>query len=225
MHTLMVSWMLATVLPVDVDSVLCFAFRVPQSHDPFLKKLSDYLHKSKAGQEEVAQTQPVSKHDNQHSWYQDMSLTSDMKTKARVFKALAEATGKSKSIKFVIAHLIEKDHTNNGADILLFNSGPPKRYQSPDKPGKPKALCVTQDSIQLEWSKPQQEVTSYTIFTARKPVAVEQKYDWGSWCERLQSSLSSTQSIRVRRSRIDSKTIWNRYCDQLETKDMYNISV
>ena len=33
-------------------------------------------------------------------------------------------------------------------------------------------------------------------------VAAEQKYDWGGWRERLQSSHLSARSIRVRRAKI-----------------------
>ena len=62
-----------------------------------------------------------------------------------------------------------------GAGILSENSDPIDLMQQPlveisgdfpSKPGKPKALAITHDSIQLEWTKPErgaESITSYTI--------------------------------------------------------------
>ena len=151
----------AIITDLDIEHVLCFAFRVAKSHNPFLEAMFSYLRTSETSHEYV-RAQTVSKH-----WYQDKALINDIKTKAKAFKSFANVNKESEATKFVVTDLSEEsDDTDEGADILLYSGGPPEHYEPPSQPGTPKSSSVAHDSIQLTWSKPQygsQNIQSYTV--------------------------------------------------------------
>ena len=149
-----------TLMDLSLSYAICFAFKVPCGNDPFLQKLSDYLNDSSCTEQS---TQLMTK-----EWFQDMTLISEIKAKAKVFKALASATGKSESIKFLVTHL-EEDDTKKGSAILLYNgSGPLESYQPPDKPSKPEMIWAASDRIYFTWSAPQNGKPTHYTFCYRQ---------------------------------------------------------
>ncbi len=151
----------AIITDLDIEHVLCFAFKVAKSCNPFLEAMYSYLLTSETSHENA---QSISKH-----WYQDKALINDIKTKARTFKSFANVNKESEAMKFIVTDLSEEldsDSPEEGADILLYSGGPPEQYEPPSQPGTPKSSSTTHDSIQLTWSKPQygsQNIQSYTV--------------------------------------------------------------
>ena len=148
----------AIIADLDINHVLCFAFKVAGSCCIFLDTMFNYLLASEMSH---AQTKPK-------SWCQNKALINDMKTKAKVFKSFAKANEDSADTKFIVTDLSEEndDMPDEGADILLYSGGPSESYEPPSQPGKPKCSSITHDSIQLTWSKPQygsKNIQSYTV--------------------------------------------------------------
>ena len=96
-----------------------------------------------------------------------MTYISEIKSKARIFKALATATGKNESVKFVVTYI--DGVTDKGADILRYDeNGKREIFLPPDKPDKPILQSTGYDNVQLSWSKPQDGAKSHTILYQQK---------------------------------------------------------
>ena len=158
----------ALVCDLGIDYVLCFGFTAAGSHSPFLDELNSYLQTGDTNQITTKQ------------WFRQNSLINDMKTKAKIFKAFAQANRDNPGAKFAVIDISEEENTiEKGADILLYKSGVPESYEPPVITDKPEALGITHNSIEIKWSKPlygSQNVSSYTVlYKKENNLWIEQK--------------------------------------------------
>ena len=147
----------------DSDYLVCFAFHVALEDDTFIHLLQqddgvdqhrDSLHKS---------SQPL-------KWYTNTELMKKITSNIEHFKTFMENNSKNKSTRFVVTNYASNTgvalNEPNSASILLYEGTTCKVWEPPGPPGKPTTKEITNNSVQLEWSKPEygsQSVECYQV--------------------------------------------------------------
>ena len=136
------------------ETILCFDFNILAGNDSCLQKMEAYLR-----EETVSQELQVQK-----SWYK----TREMRQAFQRFVNFVKTNTGREGVKYVV--------TNGSGDttesiekvgvLFMYEDACPTMFEPPDQPGKPQALSVTHNSIQLKWDKPNYGATSVQSYTA-----------------------------------------------------------
>ena len=150
------------ILDLKYEYVLSFDFKVPKKNDDFLQGMNSILRNEGKGVSQSTQDG----FPKQLQWFNNDTITSDIRLKATRFTTFAKANSESERVKFIARDKSEDDvDSNKGADLLLYKNGIPSVFEPPSQPGKPLASNVTHESIHLEWNPPQFGVTSIKYYT------------------------------------------------------------
>ena len=144
----------AIVNNIDYDYVVCFSIKVASSDDEHLHKMRAYLCSQDSSNQTIATP-----------WFNNEELRTAMRQQVRQFTTFAEANKENEKAKFVMAENCDED-SDNGSAILLFENGMSQEFDPPGNPGKIKICGITNCSIRLEWSKPEngyESVEQYTV--------------------------------------------------------------
>ncbi|CAG0878966.1 unnamed protein product [Darwinula stevensoni] len=128
----------------EIANTVCFVFRASPKTDICLERVSQYLKRKGTDSSSPQNETPK-------SWYKDKDIMMSLEADAKNFMHSFEANKSQKHLKFVVTedHLREKSH-----DIILYEGGTPRRFVPPGKPGIPKVLEVTHDTVLLSWDSP-----------------------------------------------------------------------
>ena len=150
----------------DVSTILCFDFNITQKSDGQLENMEAYLRTGEVSQAASnLQSQAVL------PWYKDPDVKQAMKQQIQFFLSMARANSSRQDVLYVVTSS-QHDAMACTAEstqlplIVLYENSMSSIFDPPDQPGKPHAIKVTQDSIQLEWDEPTHgasNVRSYTI--------------------------------------------------------------
>ena len=136
-----------SALDIGHDHILSFEFKTLKKEDPFLQSTLSFLRNREVSQRPQA------------SWLKTESMHQDLCHKIKQFSSFCEANSGSKEVSFIVTDNSEEevmdDPTNKGAVIMHYENGTPfGEFDPPGRPGKPKAISVEHDSIELEWKAP-----------------------------------------------------------------------
>ena len=138
----------------DEETVLCFDFNVSAGKDFNFTKMEAYLRGRTVSQELQGQK----------AWYK----TQEMRQAFQQFVNFVKINAGREGVKYVVTNG-SGDTTEGDCEVgvmLLYIDACPTKFEPPDQPGKPQALSVTHNSIQLKWAKPKYGATSVQYYTA-----------------------------------------------------------
>ena len=155
------------LLPGDLETIVindeenyfvCFCFQMFKPSDAKLEEMRTFLH-----------TQQYSgKLKEVDSWSKDKNVLERMRKQFRKFTAFERANEKQKKVKFIVADISDQEYLGT-TNILLYKNGEKKHFDPPTHPGVISAdqNQVSQNSITLEWPKPEhgyESVQHYIVY-------------------------------------------------------------
>ncbi len=139
------------------DYVICLSLKVAPNEDQHLKQMRAYLNSQDVCQS-LSHVTP---------WFKNKELMGNMRRQFRQFTMFAEANKENDKTKFIVTECDDED-SKCGSAIQLFENGISEVFDPPGNVDKIKASSesITQNSVRLEWSKPEygfKSVECYTI--------------------------------------------------------------
>lgn len=150
----------------DVSTILCFDFNITHNSDGQLEDMEAYLRTGEVSHAASnVQSQAV------RPWYKDPDVKQAMKRQIRYFLSMAQANSSRQDVLYVVTSSQHNAMACTAESsqlplIVLYEHSMSSIFDPPDQPGKPHAIKVTQDSIQLKWDEPTHganNVQSYTV--------------------------------------------------------------
>ncbi|CAG0878536.1 unnamed protein product [Darwinula stevensoni] len=129
---------------LKITSTICFVFGVGSKTDAYLERISAYLKGEELDSSSLEREIP-------QFWFDDEDIMRALQADTSNFLSFFKANKSKSNLTFVVT---EKQLQKTSHDIFLFESGVFRRFVPPGIPGSPKALEVTQDTIQLSWESP-----------------------------------------------------------------------
>ncbi|CAG0902838.1 unnamed protein product, partial [Darwinula stevensoni] len=128
---------------MKITHAVSFVFQVTPKTDEYLEQMTQFVDGKMDGFS--------LKQDIQTFWYKDKKIIEALQTNARHFMEFLNANESHSHLKFVVTEyqLREKIH-----DIVLYERGVPRSFVPPGKPGVPKLIKVTHNSIHFNWKPP-----------------------------------------------------------------------
>jgi len=161
----------AIVYGLKLERVICFSFPATGEDDAYLQCLSDYIQTPQVKQR-LGDALPL-------QWHEDKNTVEDMRFQAQQFQNFFEANRTQRSTKFVVSSrdALEISGSEGAVTVLINAVGIPENFFPPSQPGVPTPTKVTNDSIQLTWSRPKsgaESVQWYTISYSKETDSTKQ---------------------------------------------------
>uniref|UniRef100_A0A4W3ISL6 Stonustoxin subunit alpha-like n=1 Tax=Callorhinchus milii TaxID=7868 RepID=A0A4W3ISL6_CALMI len=142
------------ILDMNIEYVICFMFTSLHQEDLYLLEMAKHLRS-----ETTENTQlPTS---DQNQWIHSVTVSREMRKRARLFLRFHKANKADKNTKFIVASEPDEEHV--GASIYLYEGGDlvNRCFKPPAQPQAPSVCGKTHDSVKLrlQWC----DISSLTL--------------------------------------------------------------
>uniref|UniRef100_A0A4W3ISK7 Stonustoxin subunit alpha-like n=1 Tax=Callorhinchus milii TaxID=7868 RepID=A0A4W3ISK7_CALMI len=130
------------ILDMNIEYVICFMFTSLHQEDLYLLEMAKHLRS-----ETTENTQlPTS---DQNQWIHSVTVSREMRKRARLFLRFHKANKADKNTKFIVASEPDEEHV--GASIYLYEGGDlvNRCFKPPAQPQAPSVCGKTHDSVKL----------------------------------------------------------------------------
>ena len=144
---------------LEIETVLCFDFRISWTSNVYLEKMEAYLR----GSVENLNT-------SLQPWYRNKPLMQEMRKQFLCFKEFVNAnhTKQSDVIKFIVTNSdidIAEETNDKFVFVLLYESAFATAFKIPDQPSSLQPSVLSCDSLLLKWEKPKYGAASVNYYT------------------------------------------------------------
>ncbi|CAG0882415.1 unnamed protein product [Darwinula stevensoni] len=129
------------LLDLKAENVLCFRFKVMPRTDAYLSLMSRYL------KEKDTET---SRDESPSSWYENRQ---ELQEGLEYFRGMHEAQ-RERGFRFVVTQEVPATASESLYEIVYYNKRVAMPYPPPLIPGTPRAVAVTENSIEVKWDPP-----------------------------------------------------------------------
>ena len=178
------------------DYVICFALNVTAKETDYLQKLKQHMSMT-----------TNSALDCQIEWFEDQQCLKDLRHKSKQFLDFFKSNKLQEKLPFVVMDKNEEIESITRPAILVYSNGEPNYFEPPGRPGTPKVEHVSDDSIDLYWSPPEEGVASILSYNVQYCTTVQRKHNVHDW--KITSTLATKAKIQIKGLTQDTEYIFS----------------